>query len=337
MKKVKIGVVGAGIYGRYHIQTYICDPNVESVVFCDLSEERREAAQREYGIKGYESVKEMIAKSECDAISIATPDPYHFEPAKDAMEAGIKYMFIEKPLATNVEECEKLVSIAKENNVQISIDFHKRWDPAYNCIKAEIEKDHEHVVRGYMALDDVMDVPQNWFSWSALSSPVWFLGVHCYDLIRYITGSEADYVYAVGNKGVLEKKGCHTWDSIQAVLTMKDGSNWTVDTGWILPNTFPKSNDGQLIIMTGSKYFKNESYRGVKSFTEKKESIPNYIFMNFEKDRANGFGLEPMQEFVSDIVNKKEFRTSVDDGLQATRIAQAIHTSIAEHKIIKLS
>ena len=41
MKKVNIGVVGAGIYGNYHIRTYSCDPHVETVVFCDLNEERR--------------------------------------------------------------------------------------------------------------------------------------------------------------------------------------------------------------------------------------------------------------------------------------------------------
>ena len=45
MKKVNIGVVGAGIYGNYHIRTYSCDPHVETVVFCDLNEERRAATQ----------------------------------------------------------------------------------------------------------------------------------------------------------------------------------------------------------------------------------------------------------------------------------------------------
>ena len=45
MKKVNIGVVGAGIYGNYHIRTYSCDPHVETVVFCDLNEECRAATQ----------------------------------------------------------------------------------------------------------------------------------------------------------------------------------------------------------------------------------------------------------------------------------------------------
>ena len=48
MKKVNIGVVGAGIYGNYHIRTYSCDPHVETVVFCDLNEEPRAATQNRY-------------------------------------------------------------------------------------------------------------------------------------------------------------------------------------------------------------------------------------------------------------------------------------------------
>lgn len=336
MKKVKIGVVGAGIYGTYHIHTYICDPHVETVVFCDLNEERRAATQNRYQIRGYADVREMIVAEKLDAVSIATPDPYHYEPAKAAMEAGIKYLMIEKPLATSVEECEELIAMAEKYGVQIAVDFHKRWDPAYNNMRDEIHMDKENIIRGYMSLDDVIDVPMNWFTWTDQSSPSWFLGVHCYDLIRYLSGSEVESVYAVGNKEVLKKQGYQTYDSIQAILTMQDGSNWTVENSWILPNTYPKSNDGQLVIVTEHKYLKNESYWGVKTYTDKKASLPNYIFMKFDEHHASGFGLEPMQEFVSDIVNQRAFRTNAYDGLQATRIAAAVHASAESGSVIHL-
>lgn len=336
MNKVKIGVVGAGIYGRYHIRTYKCHPYVEKVVFCDLNEERKKIVEEKYGVKGYTTVKEMIVTEQLDAVSIATSDPYHFEPCKEAIESGIKYLLIEKPMALTVSECEEIIRLADEYGVKISVDFHKRWDPAYNCIKTDIKSEDKKIIRGYMSLDDVIAVPENWFTWTDKSSPAWFLGVHCYDLIRYITESEVEKVYAVGNKEVLKKKGYSTWDNIQAVLTMKDGSNWTVETSWILPNTFPKSNDGQLVIITENKYFKNESYRGVKSYSDKKQGIPNYIFMNFDENSASGFGLEPMQEFIEDIVEGKEFRTTAYDGLQATKIAAAVHESAETGKVIYL-
>lgn len=336
MNKLTIGVVGAGIYGNYHIHTYACHPRVEKVVFCDLDEARRSATSSKYHVTGYANIKEMMQAEQLDAISIATPDPYHFEPAKEAIEAGIQYLLIEKPLATSVAECEELIALAQAHNVKIALDFHKRWDPAYNCIRNEIQEDENGIIRGYMALDDIIDVPTTWFTWTHQSSPVWFLGVHCYDLIRYLTGSEVEKVYAVGTKGILEKAGFDTWDSVQAMITMKDGSNWCVETGWILPNTYPKSNDGQLVVLTQDKYFKNESYRGVRTFTKDKASNPNYIFMNFEEGKASGFGIEPMQDFIDDIVYQRAFRTTAQDGLQATKIAAAIHQAVESGEVVYL-
>src|SRR5699024_6983980 len=107
-----------------------------------------------------------------------------------------------------------------------------------------------------------------------------------------------------------------------------------VDNSWILPNTFPKSNDGQLVILTSKKYLKNESYRGLKVFTDENEKIPNYIFMNFLQDSTNGFGLEPMKEFAERIILNKPFRTTVYDGLQATKIAEAVHKSAESGEVV---
>ena len=56
--------------------------------------------------------------------------------------------------------------------------------------------------------------------------------------------------------------------------------------------------------------------------------------MNFAEDKASGFGLEPMQEFVANIVQQKEFRTTAFDGLQATKIAFAVHESAETGKVI---
>lgn len=336
MATVSVGIVGAGIYGNYHIHTLTCDPNVSKVVFCDLDERRRRAAEETYQVKGYASVTEMLEAEELDAVTIATSDPHHVQPACDAIKAGVKYLLIEKPLALTIEECEELVRHADEHGVSISVDFHKRWDPAYNCMRDEIRRGDDTILRGYMALDDIINVPREWFSWSAESSPSWFLGVHCYDLMRYITGAEARSVYARGSKRILAGEGIDTWDTITALITMSDGSNWTIDTSWVLPSGFPKSNDGQLVILTDRHYLKNESYRGVKTYDDAKEGLPNYIFMNFGEGRASGFGVEPIQEFVADIVAGREFRVSANDGLQATRIAQAVHTSAMTGKIVEL-
>ncbi len=63
-------------------------------------------------------------------------------------------------------------------------------------------------------MDDIIDVPTKWFNWADQSSPVHFLGTHCYDLIRWYMGCEVTEVYAVGTKEFLKSKGVDTYDPI---------------------------------------------------------------------------------------------------------------------------
>ena len=337
MKRIKAAVVGAGIYGSHHINAYLNNEKTELVGVCDLDPKILAKVEEEYSINTYTDLEELIKKEKPDIISIATPDPYHFGPAKTAIENNIDVL-VEKPLATNRKECEELIKLAELHNVKVGVDFHKRWDPAYLAIKEEIENEKaKKIIRGYISLDDIIDVPLKWFNWAHKSSPVWFLGIHCYDLIRFITKSEVSEVYAVGSKELLNSKGISTYDSMQAVLTMTDGSNWTVENSWILPNGFPKANDGQLIILTENRYFKNESYRGINYYTETTQKIPNYLFMNYENGKASGFGLEPINDFVDDIISGKKFKADGTDGLRASEIAHAVHLSVEKGCKIKMN
>ena len=332
--KIKIGVVGAGIYGKHHIDTYLRLNEVEEVIVCDTNSVQLESFTKEYGLKGYSSVNKMVNNVKLDAVSICTPDPYHFEPLKDAINGGIKNILCEKPLTTSSEQANEIRELAEKNNVNIFIDFHKRWDPAYNAIRDKIKINNDKIIRGYMSLDDIIDVPLNWFNWTEKSSPAWFVGTHCVDLMRYITESEVTKVYATANKGVLKKHGIDVYDNISALLTFSDGSNWALENNWILPNSYPKSNDGQLVIVTDKQYFKNESYRGLKTYDESGASLPNYIFMNYEENKASGFGLEPMIDFVHNIVYGSEVRADLYDGIETTKIIEAIHYSVETGEVI---
>lgn len=336
MENVRMGVVGAGIYGDYHLRTYHAMDEVSHLVICDMDEERLNAAKEKYNINGYLTVKEMLEHEDLNAISVATSDPYHYHPIVDSIKGGIKHILAEKPLTIDVDEAYEIEELAKEYDVNIYLDFHKRWDPAYNAIRDKIIANKDTVVRGYMSLDDIIDVPKNWFTWTEKSSPTWFVGTHCIDLIRYITGSEVNRVYASGTKRVLKEQGLDVYDSISALMTMEDGSDWTIENSWILPNSFPKSNDGQLIIVTEEQYFKNESYRGLKTYDQEKENLPNYLFMNFDGDQPSGFGLEPMIDFVYTMKYGKPYRADLKDGLAATVVADAIHRSVETGQVIEL-
>ena len=65
-------------------------------------------------------------------------------------------------------------------------------------------------------MDDVISVPAEWLDWAGASSPVWFLGSHCFDLVRHLSGQEVVSVYAVGQKRLMVECGLDTFDSVRA-------------------------------------------------------------------------------------------------------------------------
>lgn len=337
MVKLNVAVVGAGIYGQNHLNAYKWNPYVNLVAVCDLDESVANRAAEQYEIKPYSDLTTLLNTENIDAVSIATPDPYHKEPVLTAIKYG-KDILVEKPLATTSNDAHEIISAAEKAGVRIMVDYHKRWDPASIAVKNKIsEKESGKLIRGYMRMDNIYDVAENWLKWSANSSPVHFVGTHCYDLIRWYMDCEVTEVYAVGHKGILQSKGIDTYDSITANLTFENGCTWTVENAWILPNGFAKADDGCTEILCENVMIRVDSQdRGVEFFDKDKLHTPNICFMLNQNGQLKGFGIEPINDFVDCILNNKPFIANLQDGLEAERIAEAVHLSADTHQIIKI-
>lgn len=337
MKKLKVAVVGAGIYGKNHINAYLWNPKVDLVAICDLNEEITKKIGKKYGIRTYTDITKMLETEDIDAVSIATPDPFH----RDPVLAAIKYhknILVEKPLATNSQDALKIISEAKKAKVRIMVDYHKRWDPASIAVKNMLlDKSSGLPIRGYMRMDNIYDVALNWLKWATQSSPAHFVGTHCYDLVRWYMNSEVTEVYAVGHKGILQKKGINTYDNITAILKFKNGCTWTIENAWILPDGFAKADDGFTEILCENEMIRVDSQkRGVEFFDDKKQNTPNVNFMLNNNGQLKGFGIEPINDFVDCILEDRPFSVNLKDGLEAELIAEAVHKSAKNHEIIKI-
>lgn len=337
MEKLKVAVVGAGIYGRNHLNAYTWNPNSDLVAVCDMNKDITDQVSKEYGVKTYNDIEEMLNNEDIDVVSVATPDPYHKEPVLAAIRHG-KDVLVEKPLATSSKDAYEIIDAAEKAGVRVMVDYHKRWDPASIAVKNKLQEEATgKPVRGYMRMDNIYDVALNWLKWSANSSPVHFVGTHCYDLIRFYMGCEVTQVYAVGHKEILKSKGVDTWDTITAILEFENGCTWTVENAWILPDGFAKADDGCTEILCENQMIRVDSQkRGVEFFDSKKLSTPNVCFIQNANGRPTGFGIDPLNDFVYCIQNNKPFYANLKDGLEAELIAEAVHKSAETHQIVKI-
>ena len=158
------------------------------------------------------------------------------------------------------------------------------------------------------------------------------------DLIRYyMNGANVRSLYAIGQKQKLLREGIDTWDTVQTFLTFDNGAQWTVETGWCLPASFPKANDGRSFIITENKYFRADAQlRGYEIFAQQQSSTPNYNFINYINGKASGYGIQPLHDFIEHILTGTPYLATAEDGLQATLICEAVHQSLDRGEVVYL-
>ena len=104
IKQIRMGIVGAGTWGRTHASIYAEHLFADPVAICDMNEARAREIADEFGIrKVYTDYHDMAADEEIDAVAIVTPDFAHADIAC-AMADAKKDILIEKPLATTKED-----------------------------------------------------------------------------------------------------------------------------------------------------------------------------------------------------------------------------------------
>lgn len=88
MNKIRAAVVGAGIYGKHHMNAYRHNPDTVLVAICDTDTERCDDLAMSYGVMGYTRLDVLLQEEAIDVVSVATPDPYHTESILTALRCA---------------------------------------------------------------------------------------------------------------------------------------------------------------------------------------------------------------------------------------------------------
>ena len=134
---VRIGVVGAGLMSqRAHVPNLLAeDERCRVVALADARVETAGLVASRYHIPAvYSSLEDMLAGESVDALVLSVPDPIHRELSIAAMTAG-KHVFMEKPLATTLEDGRAIVDTAKRANVRLQLAYQRRHDPAAEQVR----------------------------------------------------------------------------------------------------------------------------------------------------------------------------------------------------------
>lgn len=330
MEKLRMGIVGAGIWGETHASIYNEHPFAMTVAICDQNRSKAEALAAKFGIEEiYTDYREMAVKSKCDAIAIVTPDFLHADIAIACAEAK-KDLLIEKPLATTHDDVYRMMDSFEKNKVRVMVDLHNRWNPAVNTAKQLIDAgDLGTPTSAYGRLNDIKWVATDMLSWAGQSSILWFLGSHCLDTLRFLVGSEVERVYAVSREGILKKMGVDVPDMYQATLEFKNGAIAQMESGWITPNANTCINDIKFTVLgtDGMINIDCSSHNMIQEVTDHKVITPDIIVRNKVDGKVKGFAYESIRSFVDCILSERDFLVTKEDAANTSLALLAIMES----------
>jgi predicted dehydrogenase len=336
---LKIAIVGAGVWGENHASIYNENRDVELVAVCDANIKKAEALAARFGVKGvYSDHREMLKGSDCDAVSIVTPDFLHGDIAVDCANAK-RHMLIEKPLATTREDVLRIVEAVERNKVRVMVDLHNRWNPPFAAAKKAIE-DNElgEPYSAYFRLNDAKWVATDMLSWAQKSSIIWFLGTHSLDTLRWMFDDEAERIYSVSREGVLKDLGVQTVDIYQTTIEFKKGGIAQMENGWITPNANTCVNDIKFNILgtKGMISIDASSHNLIQKVTDEKVETPDILVKNFIHGKAKGFAYESIAHFVEKMISGEEFLVSIEDAAMTSLALITLMESAKTRKPIKV-
>jgi predicted dehydrogenase len=277
-----------------------------------------------------------VAASDVDGVSIATPDHLHTAVTIEMLNAG-KNVFVEKPLATSVDDARRLAAAAAESGKIAIVDFQNRWNPAFMGIKDSVAKGEVGApVMGYARLSDSIAVAESWLSWAGRSGPEWFLFPHTIDIARWIVGQEPVSVYALGKRGILASRGIDCWDAIQALVQF-ESCFFTFESSWVVPAASPSVVDSRFVLYGESgKIDYDWAYSGLTYVRDRLEYPWIPIGTRDRYGHLTHFVYEPMRHFADCLAGTATPEATFDDGLRNVVVIDAIRRSLDEKRPIDL-
>src|ERR1700682_76851 len=223
---VGVGLIGYGAIARAHAASIAGTPGLSLAGVCDLSEERRKLAAREWSVRTHARADEMLEDADVGLVVVGTPPSVHFESVMAALRAG-KHVVCEKPFAIRVEEVDRMIDAAAAGNRVLTVYQSRRWDPDYLALREVVRAGRigdafymESFIGGY---DHPCDF---WHSDEAISGGmIYDWGSHYFDWILQLIPNQVRTISANAHKLVWHD--VTNSDQVRVDLTFAGGAQAT--------------------------------------------------------------------------------------------------------------
>ena len=348
MDKIRFGILGAGgIADRRTMPGMQLAEHAQIVAVMELDAAVAENLRKKYSAKrAYTDEEALLNDPEIDAVYIASPIACHARQARLAADHG-KHILIEKPLTITADEGEALVRYCREKGVLIAAGLMMRFGSYVQAMKQTISEGKiGNVVSAFAHFTCwYPEIPGSWRQTkvSAGGGALTDMGVHCIDLIRYITGSDVRQVAAMHDTLTFHYE---VEDSSTLLMRLENGALCTVQSNFNIPDEASmwrleffgtrgrlagKGVIGQVDGGSVDAVF----LENAGAYDAQQDHIENDNSANLNVEFGNMYARE-VESFCRSILLGKPLEVPAEEAVRAQRIIEAAYRSNDEKKIFDL-
>ena len=332
MKKLTIGIIGAGRIGRLHAENIIHIPQVRIKTISDLFVDSVKDWACQIGVENVATnYEDILNDDEIDAIFICSPTDTHVPIIRRAAEVG-KHIFCEKPISFLIQETKAALEAVEKAGVKLQVGFNRRFDRNFVKIQEVVKNGligEVHIVK--ITSRDPEPPPLEYIK---SSGGLFFdMSIHDFDMARYVTGSEVTEVYVQG-ANLIDPAIGDAGDIDTAVITLKfaNGAIGVIDNS--RKAVYGYDQRVEVFGSKGSIMAENDHLTNVEISTE--EGVYKDKLKYFFLERYKEAYIRETYAFIDSILHNKPLCCTGNDGLQAELIARAAQQSLKTGKPVKI-
>ncbi len=344
---LRLAFVGCGrVVEGLHLPALRQVPSIQVVGLHDVDADRcSQVARRENIERTYATFDDLLADAAIEAVAVCVPVREHAAAAERVLQAG-RHLFVEKPLALTLPECDRLVMLAAAARTQAAVGFHMRWLDLVTAMRNRLPQvgTVEQIQTAFTSGDYFHDSPPAWLRSRELGGGVWIEeGIHHFDLWRALGGADVSEVSAFGVS--------RDWDDLLGVISGRLANGALVST--VLSNATGDTNElavygprGRLSVscyrLDGLEFIPYGSSSASASVRLQSLAFAlGRLPARWRQSRQGGAHLAPYVRqwtaFANGIRNGRMPCASLEDGRAALRVSLAAVRSAEEGRTVRLA
>jgi predicted dehydrogenase len=240
MKQINVAIIGTGWCGGIRAVASAASPWVNELHIAEIKEERlKEVADATNPVTATTNYRKLLENKSIDAVMISTtPEPTHYPIAKESMLAG-KHVFLEKPISLELWEAEELIALAKEKKLLFTIGYSQRFNPKFAYVKRSIEDGTIGEPVSALVSRHITRSLGKKISGRVKLSPAAMEATHDIDFVLWCLAPRKPVKVYAQEVHKIMKGQYNVPDCVWIVVTMDDGTVFTIGAGWVLPPGYP--------------------------------------------------------------------------------------------------